>query len=87
MIEMTEQLRKAVQEHAGAPVRLIDPQTQEAFVLVRAEVYDRIQALLYDDSEFDIREAYPLTDEVAAREGWDDPAMDIYNDLAPEEHP
>jgi hypothetical protein len=32
----------------------------------------------YDDSEIDIREAYPLMDDIAAREGWNDPEMDSY---------
>ena len=37
--------------------------------------------LLYDDSEFSIEEAFPLLNEVLGKEGWDDPAMDIYNDI------
>jgi hypothetical protein len=30
-----------------------------------------------------ITSAYPLLDEMAAKSGWDDPTLDIYNDLIP----
>ena len=33
--------------------------------------------------DFDIRDAYPLMDQVAAREGRDDPSMDIYDEFQP----
>jgi len=39
---------------------------------------------LTDEQGEDIREAYPLMDALAAKEGWGDPAMDIYNDFAKE---
>lgn len=39
MIELTQQQRQAV--HEQSEVRLIDPQTKEAFVLIRAEAYDK----------------------------------------------
>ena len=32
------------------------------------------------DDTFDIRESYPAQEQVAATAGWDDPAMDDYND-------
>jgi hypothetical protein len=51
-------------------------------VLVRRDVYDQ-GTPTYDDSPLDIRDAYPLMDEVARREGWDDPAEDLYDDLVP----
>jgi hypothetical protein len=84
MIELTEEQRL---ELANPEPVAIDPQTKQTYVLVRAEVYERLRGLLYDDAEFSIREAYPIMDEVAAKAGWDDPAMDIYNDLAPKEKP
>ena len=83
MIELTQQQQQAV--HEQSEVRLIDPQTKEAFVLIRAEAYDRLKHLLYDDAEFPSEEAFPLLNEVLGKEGWDDPAMDIYNDISPRE--
>jgi hypothetical protein len=58
-----------------------DP-AQTAFVLVRSEVYERFKSLF---------EAGPVTEkerlfqsrEFGRRAGWDDPAMDTYNDLDP----
>ncbi|MBI3409236.1 MAG: hypothetical protein HY040_12890 [Planctomycetes bacterium] len=83
MIELNEQLKQALAANRDEPVRVIDSQTQQVFVLLRAEVYDKLKALVYDDSEFAVRQAYSLMDEVAAKAGWDDPEMDVYNDLAP----
>ena len=87
MIALTEEMRQAIEQQANEPLRLVDPATARTFVLIRTEVYDRLKRVLYDDSEYTISEAYPLMDEVAAKAGWDDPAMDIYNDLAPREQP
>jgi hypothetical protein len=40
VIELTPEQRQAVE--GGEPVRVIDPATQDALVVVRAEVYDRL---------------------------------------------
>jgi hypothetical protein len=85
MIELPDALRQAITEHPGKPVPLVDPVTRETFVLVRSEAYKRLARLVYEDGELSIAEAYPLLDEMAAKAGWDDAAMDVYNDLAPEE--
>jgi hypothetical protein len=85
MIELTEEQRQELDR--PEPARARDPKTNETYVLVRTEVYDRLKGLLYDDSEFPISEAYPLMDQAAAQAGWGDPAMDIYDDLAPREQP
>lgn len=87
MIELNDELRQAVNEHLDEPVQLVDAATRETFVLVRSKVYDRLKGLFYQDSDFPIAEAYPLMDQVLAKSGWDDPAMDIYNDFAPKEQP
>jgi hypothetical protein len=82
MIELTDDQRQEL----GKPEPVaIDPQTKVTYVLVRSDIYQRLRSLIYDDADVSIREAYPLMDEAAAKAGWDDPAMDIYNDLAPKE--
>jgi hypothetical protein len=78
MIELTQTQHQALEQNAG-PVRVRDPETNTIYVLVAEAVYERLKHLLYDDSPLDVREAYPLMDEVAAKSGWDDPAMDVYN--------
>jgi len=40
------------------------------------------QAVARQSGQF-TRDMYPHVMEVFGREGWDDPAMDIYNDLDP----
>jgi len=53
-------------------------------VLIREKVYARTEALLGDEQSNQFtRDMYPHVMEVFGREGWDDPAMDIYNDLDP----
>jgi hypothetical protein len=47
------------------------------------EEWERLRALATEDDDFQIREAYPLMDDVARKAGGDDPAMDIYDDLDP----
>jgi hypothetical protein len=77
---LTDEQRLALQA-SGTPVRVVDPRTNETYVLLRAELYDRIKDLVEPtEDEFDIREAYPLMDEVARKEGWDDPDMASYDE-------
>jgi hypothetical protein len=45
---LTPEQTQAVAEAGGLPVRLMDPQTQKAYVLVTAEVYER---LLLDEQD------------------------------------
>ena len=60
-------------------LRLIDPRTNAVYVLVPLEQYEQVKAL-YEDGDYDISETYPAQMESAMRAGWDDPAMDAYND-------
>jgi hypothetical protein len=64
--------------------RAVDPDTHTTYVLIPEELYTRVKALL-DEEEANqlLRDMYPHVMEVFGRAGWDDPAMDIYNDLDP----
>lgn len=84
--ELTEQQQQAIKAHPDAPMVLMDPSTQSRYVLIPAETYERLKALLTED-EFQIEEAYPLMDEVAARDGWNDPALDVYSQFDPRKKP
>ena len=77
MIELTEEMRKAVREQTGTPIRLVDPTTQEAFVLLRAEDYDRLTE--YDASPWTDEEMDMLAAENADLLGWE--GMEAYQDL------
>jgi hypothetical protein len=45
MVELTEQQRQAVQEQAGEPVEVIDPDSRCAYVLLAREQYERMRSL------------------------------------------
>ena len=74
-IELTEQQRQQL-DAGNRTIRLFDSDSQRAYVLVRADIYDRLQGLLSED--FHPTEAYPAIDRTFA-DGWDDPAMDVYD--------
>ncbi len=66
MIELTEQQRREL-EGNGENARVVNPATREEYVLVRAHVYERMQALASDDPEA----MYPLLAELDP-EDWED---------------
>ncbi len=45
-IELSEELRREVERAGQVPVRLVDPQTKEEFVVLRADIYQRLRRLL-----------------------------------------
>ena len=62
-MNLSEELTRAVAERPGAPLRLTDPATNREYVLLPADVYDRLKALDYDDS--------PWTDEEMELLAWE----------------
>ena len=84
MIELTRKQRQLVARQAESPPRAVDPDTRTTYVLLREEVYDGVTALLAEQegNQF-LREMYPRVMEVFGRDGWDDPAMDVYDQLDP----
>ena len=88
MIELTPEQRQAVSRQSGSPLRAIDPDTQTGYVLIREETYDRVKALVSeDDDNQSLHGLYPRVMEIFGRDGWDDPAMDVYNELDPRRKP
>ena len=85
MIEITEEQHQALEKNGTEPVRAIDRATSAEYVLLRAEVYDRIKRFLSEDEWAE--SAYAASMEVFARDGWDDPRMDVYNALDPRRQP
>jgi len=61
MIELTPEQVRAM-EAAQGPLRVVNPQTQQTFVLIRQDIYERLQKLV----------------EGPNRRGWDDPELDVY---------
>lgn len=75
MIELTQEQRQELETG-----KLVVP-TNTAYVLVHKDVYERIKSLL--NNEDWTRDAYQSAMEVFARDGWDDPSMDVYDELDP----
>ncbi len=61
MIELTEDQQRELK--AMQPAQVHDPRTNQTYVLVPADVYERMRALL---------------DGYTKRAGWDDPELDDY---------
>jgi hypothetical protein len=64
MIELTNEQSRALEQNSDQPLRARDPRTQQVFVLVRQDVYELMQ-----------RWAGTFN-----RAGWDDPALDVYEE-------
>jgi hypothetical protein len=74
MFELTPDQRAELRR--PEPARAIDPETKQEYVLVRADIYERLKGVLGED--FHPSEAYPAVDRAFA-EAWDDPKMDDYD--------
>ena len=87
MITMPKELQQVLRASQDQPVRLADPETHTEYVVLRADVYDQLQGLLYDDAPLTTDEKRALIIKAGLRAGWDDPEMDVYNDLDPRRSP
>lgn len=76
MIELTPEQHEALSEADADAVPAVDPATNAKYVLVRAEVYDRLQALDSQDRGWASGAAHAAM-EVFVRDGWDDSRMDV----------
>jgi hypothetical protein len=78
---LSAEIRKAVTEAGEEPLEIIDPETQERYMLLKAEVFERLWHLLQGGPLSREEQKY-LLEQAGRRAGWDDPEMDIYDDLA-----
>ncbi len=81
MIELTDEQRSATMAQPDEPIRLVDPVTRQALVLLRAEEYDRLRKGEYDDGPWTDEEMDLLAAEDADSLGWE--GMDAYQDAEP----
>ena len=85
MIALSKKIQQAVQAAKENPVRLIDPETNVEYVVLPAETFEQLQnGVYYDDSPITEEERQELLVQAGLRAGWDDPEMDVYNDLDPQ---
>ncbi len=70
--------QQALAASGGAPLQLVDEETRQAYYIISAEQYAVMRANS-SGTDLDPRDAYPLMSEAAGAAGWDDPAMDVYD--------
>jgi hypothetical protein len=88
MIALSKEIQQAVQESEDNLVRLIDPETNVEYVVLPAETFEQMRnGVYYDDGPITEEERRYLLIQAGLRAGWDDPEMDIYNDLDPRRKP
>ena len=78
MIELTQQQHQVLTHNGTQPIRAIDPATNVQYVLVRAEVYERLKPLLSDD----MPDTAALMNEVMAEDDANDPYLESYQRYA-----
>jgi hypothetical protein len=76
MIELTDLQMQALENPEVTPPRVLNPRTNETFVLLRVDEYERLMVEEYDDSPWTREELEALAWERIKREDWDD-----YDDL------
>jgi hypothetical protein len=77
VIELTEQQQQAVDAHPE-PARLIDPRTNKTYVLIAAEAYERIKALLGVDAGPDMQQVAVLVERAMREDDAADPTLEFY---------
>jgi hypothetical protein len=80
MIDLTPEQRQQLQQANGVEVRFRDPEANREYVVLPAELYDRLRSILSDDGDWTAEEQLRLLAESGKRAGWDDPEMDVYDD-------
>lgn len=75
-MNLTEQQRVAVRN--GEAVRVQEEDLE--CVVVRADVYERVKQLLFDDSDWSDDELRRTLAKSAHANGWNEPEMDAYDD-------
>ncbi len=73
---MTLTLEQIRTMESGQPVRLRLPEATTEFILVRADVYEQLVQVAVED--WDSQAMLAEFAKVAGPDGWNDPAMDIY---------
>lgn len=83
MITLPKDIQKTVRTSEDQPIRLTDPETNNEYVLLPADLYDQKRELFCEHPTLTQDEKRALMLQAGLRAGWDDPEMDVYNDLDP----
>jgi hypothetical protein len=72
MIELSEQQARALEHSGGTPARVVNARTNEKFILLRVEEYERLKQVEYDDSPWTREELQAIAWERIKDENWDE---------------
>ena len=81
-VKLTAEQHEAICREDGKLVRAIDEAANTTYVLVPEDVFERVRTLLGEPTRTAAEQRFHLR-EMGRRAGWDDPEMDVYNDLDP----
>jgi hypothetical protein len=76
MVTLTPEQLRQFQEAGAESLRLRDPNSNQEYVLLPAQTYERLLSCL---DELNPRDLYPALHRALKDEGWDNPQMDEYN--------
>jgi hypothetical protein len=79
MIELTKELGRELKQAGGNILDVADPDSGQRYVIVKADIYERLKQLLSDDKDLTPDEQLRLLADSGQRAGWNDPAMDVYD--------
>jgi hypothetical protein len=83
--KLINELREALKDSAGKPVEIQDTQTQQVYVLMTRQEFQR---LVYDDSDLTAEEMQAAAGSALADpEGWGAPGMNDYDRLDTDSSP
>ena len=72
MIKLTEQQMHELENPEATPPRVVNPRTNETFILLPVGEYERLKQHEYDDSPWAREELQALAWEAGERTGWDE---------------
>jgi hypothetical protein len=75
-MNLTSEQIQAIRD--GAHVAIVPPEVGEECIVLRRDAYEKMKHLLYDDSETDPAEFYPLVSAIMAEDDAGDPALESY---------
>jgi hypothetical protein len=82
----SDELRLALEQDGGIPVHLVDTTTNQGYVIMRADQYEKVKAIFErEDHDFDPREAYPFIDEAMQDDDANDPILESYQSFPKQE--
>ncbi len=73
--QLPKELQQALAKQGDKPMHIVDPGTKKVYVLVSADLFDRIMPS--GEETFEIEDTYEAQSAALAKV-WDDPSLDIY---------